>query len=76
MEFSKNSPTDAHTVPAARAHGMVMFILSRPRKNEPRKRTKGSNTLWKPATRKVVPLSLHSFFRESKHLQLLRWRFQ
>ena len=50
----------------------VMFILSRPRKNEPRKRTKGSNTPSNPRARKIVPLSLHSFFRESKHLQLLR----
>jgi len=37
-----------------------------------KKDAKGPNALWKPATRKVVPLSLHSFFRESKHLQLLR----
>ena len=28
-----------------------MFILCHPTKNEPRKRTKGSNTLWKPAVR-------------------------
>jgi hypothetical protein len=37
-----------------------------------KKGTKGPNALWKPRARKVVPLSLHSFFRESKHLQLLR----
>ncbi|MBE6660207.1 MAG: hypothetical protein E7605_02255 [Ruminococcaceae bacterium] len=37
-----------------------------------KKGTKGPNALKKPATRKVVPLSLHSFFRESKHLQPLR----
>ena len=32
--------------------GKGMFILSRPRKNEPRKRTKGPNALWIPAVRR------------------------
>jgi hypothetical protein len=41
-----------------------------------KKRAKGPNALWKPATRKVVPLSLHSFFREGIEIQLLRWRFK
>ena len=64
---------DAHPVPAARVRCAVgTFILFHPRKNEPRKRTKGLNALWKPETRKVVPLSLHSFFREGKQLQPLR----
>ena len=49
-----------------------MPILCRAAKNRRRKGTKGSNTPWNPVARKVVPLSLHSFFRESKHLQLLR----
>ena len=31
--------------------GKMVFILCHPTKNEPRKRTKGSNTLWKPAVR-------------------------
>ena len=47
-----------------------------PQRNGERKSAKGPNALWKPAARKVVPLSLHSFFRESKHLQLLRRRFK
>ena len=39
-------------------------------------RAKGPNALWIPATRKAVPLSLHSFFREGKRLQLLRVRLK
>jgi hypothetical protein len=39
---------------------LFMFILCRAAKNEPRKRAKGPNALWKPATRKrrfvVTPL--------------------
>ena len=31
---------------------VIMFILSRPRKNEPRKRTKGPKVPWNPAARK------------------------
>ena len=42
------SPTDARTA-ARRAVQTAMFILSRSRKNEPRKRTKGPNTPWHPA---------------------------
>jgi hypothetical protein len=49
-----------------------MFILCRPTKNEPRKRTKGLNAPWDPAARKVAALSLRSFFRQNRHLQLLR----
>ena len=45
------SPMDARTA-ARRAVQTAMFILSRSRKNEPRKRTKGPNALWLPATRK------------------------
>jgi len=45
--------------------------LVRPKKWR-KKGAKGPGALWKPATRKVVPLSLHSFFREGKHFQLLR----
>jgi hypothetical protein len=52
-----------------------MLLLGLPQEVA-KKGTKGPNALWKPATRKVVPLSLHSFFRESEHLQLLRWRFK
>ena len=46
-ELQTTSPFDAHPVPAARVRcSAFMFILSRSRKNEPRKRTKGCR-LWK-----------------------------
>ena len=54
--------------------GCHFFVV--PQRNGERKGTQGPNALGKPATRKVVPLSLHSFFRESKHLQLLRARLK
>jgi hypothetical protein len=54
--------------------GCHFFVAEQ--RNGQRKSAKGPNALWIPATRKVVSLSLHSFFRESKHLQLLRWRFK
>ena len=49
--------------------------MARPKKWR-KKGAKGPNALWIPATRKVVPLSLHSFFREGLHLQLLRVRLK
>jgi hypothetical protein len=52
-----------------------MLLLGLPQEVA-KKGTKGPNALWKPATRKVVSLSLHSFFREGEHLQLLRARLK
>ena len=48
LDFFTTTPTVAR--PASRARGEFMFILSRPRKNEPRKRIKGRAPL-KPRVR-------------------------
>ena len=42
-----------------------MFILCHPTKNEPRKRTKGPNALWKPATRKPFRYRVTHFFAKT-----------
>jgi len=54
--------------------GCPFFVV--PQRKGERKGTKGPNALWKPRARKVVPLSLHSFFREGGHLQLLHLQVQ
>jgi hypothetical protein len=41
-----------------------------------KKRAKGPNALWIPATRKRRYVSLRSYLRGVEHLQLLRWRFK
>ena len=51
----------------------IILLLGLPQEVA-KKGTKGSNTPWIPAARKVVPLSLHSFFCEVIHLQLLQAR--
>ena len=51
------------------------FFVTEQRKGK-RKSAKGPNALWKPRARKVVSLSLHSFFREVLQLQLLRARLK
>ena len=55
--------------------GGGMFILSRPRKNEPRKRTKGFNTPWHPAMR-LCRRAKRAARRKSERLQILRARLK
>ena len=54
--------------------GCHFFVI--PQRNGERKGTQGPNALGKPATRKRRYVSLCSYLREGKRLQLLRWRFK
>ena len=50
----------------------MMFILSHPRKNEPRKRTKGQ-ALWKPALLRNAPFG--ALGRVSLHIKICVSKF-